>query len=142
MKILLAVDGSEASTRAAAKLAQMIGWLKEPPQIDVLTVHLPVPMFSHMGVVVTQEMLDRHYGEESAAALAPIRKVLDEAGVKYSPLRAVGPIAETIVDHAKRHGADMIFMGTRGMTAVSNVVMGSITTKVLHLAAVPVVLVH
>jgi nucleotide-binding universal stress UspA family protein len=36
----------------------------------------------------------------------------------------------------------MIYMGTRGMTAVSNMVMGSIATKVLHLADVPVVLVH
>jgi nucleotide-binding universal stress UspA family protein len=36
----------------------------------------------------------------------------------------------------------MIYLGTRGMTALSNVVMGSIATKVLHLADVPVVPVH
>ncbi len=142
MKILLAVDGSETSAKAAAKLAESVGWFKEPPQIDVLTVHLPVPMFAHMGVVVTQEMLDRHYSEESLAALAPVRKVLDAAGVKYTAMRAVGPIAESIVDHAKHHGVDMIYMGTRGMTALSSAMMGSIATKVVHLATVPVVLVH
>jgi nucleotide-binding universal stress UspA family protein len=36
----------------------------------------------------------------------------------------------------------MIFMGTRGMTALSNMVMGSVATKVLHLAHIPVVLIH
>jgi nucleotide-binding universal stress UspA family protein len=36
----------------------------------------------------------------------------------------------------------MIYMGTRGMGAVSGLVMGSTATKVLHLASVPVVLVH
>jgi nucleotide-binding universal stress UspA family protein len=36
----------------------------------------------------------------------------------------------------------MIFMGTRGMTALANVALGSVTTRVLHLAHVPVLLVH
>lgn len=36
----------------------------------------------------------------------------------------------------------MIYLGTRGMTALANVVMGSIATRVLHLAEVPVVLVR
>ena len=33
-------------------------------------------------------------------------------------------------------------MGTRGMTTISNLVLGSVATKVLHLARVPVALVH
>ena len=49
--------------------------------------------------------------------------------------------AETIVDCAQRSGCDMIHMGTRGMTALANMGMGSIATKVLHLAQVPVLLV-
>jgi len=36
----------------------------------------------------------------------------------------------------------MIHMGTRGMTALANMGMGSIAIKVLHLAQVPVLLVH
>lgn len=142
MKILLAVDGSEASARAAAKLAETLGWYRETPQIDLLTVHLPVPKFGHMGSVVTHEMVERHYHEESEAALASARRLLDAAGVKYATHRAVGPIAETIVEQAKALGADQIVMGTRGMSAVSNMVLGSIATKVLHLATVPVVLIR
>jgi nucleotide-binding universal stress UspA family protein len=142
VRILLAVDGSEASVRAAAKLAAMLGWYKETPEIDVLTVHLPVPKFGRMSSVITHEMVEGHYAEESAAALAPAQAVLDAAGVKYNARRAVGQIAETIVAEAKARNADLIFMGTRGMTAMSNMVMGSVTTKVVHLSTIPVVLVH
>ena len=35
-----------------------------------------------------------------------------------------------------------IYMGTRGMTALSSMVLGSVTTRVLHLAHIPVVLIH
>jgi nucleotide-binding universal stress UspA family protein len=54
----------------------------------------------------------------------------------------VGDIAATIVRLAAKQHCDMIYMGTRGMGAVSGLVMGSTATKVLHLASVPVVLVH
>jgi len=33
-------------------------------------------------------------------------------------------------------------MGTRGMTAMSKLVLGSVATKVLHLTHIPVVLIH
>lgn len=142
MKILLAVDGSESSVRAAAKLAASLGWFRETPEIEVLTVHLPVPMFGRMGALVTKEMIDGHYAEESEAALEPVRKVLDGAGVEYAALRAVGPVAETIAEHAGTRASDLIYMGTRGMTALSNAVMGSVASKVVQLATVPVVLVR
>jgi len=60
----------------------------------------------------------------------------------YSAHALVGPIAETIVDQAGKCGSNVIYMGTRGMTALSNMVLGSVATRVLHLAQIPVVLIH
>jgi nucleotide-binding universal stress UspA family protein len=140
VRILLAVDGSEASARAATQLVKSLGWYKSTPEIDLLTVHLPVPKLHNMGAVVTHEMIERHYAEESAAAMAPARAVLDAAGVRYVAHRAVGQIAETIVAQANERGADLICMGTRGMSGISNLVLGSVATKVLHLSKVPVLL--
>jgi len=74
--------------------------------------------------------------------LAVARQLLDAAGLRYVPPIPVGQIAQTVVEHAQRSGCTMIWMGTRGMAAVSSVVMGSIATRVLHLAHIPVVLVH
>ena len=50
--------------------------------------------------------------------LAPSKKALDAAGMTYTAHTLVGPIAESIIDQAKRSGSNMIYMGTRGMTAL------------------------
>jgi nucleotide-binding universal stress UspA family protein len=142
LKVLLPVDGSESALRATQKLIETLGWYKEQPKVDLLAVHLPVPRFPNMSVVVSDEMIERYYAEECGAMLAPSKKALEAASVKYTEYTLVGTIAESIIDQAKRSGSNMIYMGTRGMTALSNMVLGSVTTRVLHLAHIPVVLVH
>jgi nucleotide-binding universal stress UspA family protein len=142
LKVLLPVDGSPSATRATQKLIDTLDWYKEPPTIDLLTVHLPVPRVPNMGAFVSKEMIQKYYDEESAAMLAPSRKLLDAAGVKYAVQQRVGPIAETIVRQATESGSNMICMGTRGMSALANMAMGSVATRVLHLSHVPVVLIH
>ena len=141
-KVLLPVDGSESAVRATWKLIETSGWCKEQPKIDLLAVHLPVPRFPNMSAVISEEMIERYYADECAAMLAPSKAILDRAGVQYSTHALVGPIAETIVDQAGKCGSNVIYMGTRGMTALSNMVLGSVATRVLHLAQIPVVLIH
>lgn len=141
-KVLLPVDGSESALRATQKLIETLDWHKEPPHIDMVAVQPRVPQFPNMSLVISNGMLNRYYTEECEAMLAPSKKALDADGVKYVAYRLVGAIAETIVEQAKQLDSTMIFMGTRGMTALSNMVLGSVTTRVLHLAHIPVVLIH
>ena len=141
LKILHPVDGSESASRATRQLIAALGWYRERPRIDVLTVHLPVPRFPNMSVVVGEDTIERYYAEEFDRMLAPSRKALDAAGVAYETRHRVGPIAESIIEEAKASHADLIFMGTRGMTALSNVVLGSVATRVLHLAHLPVMMI-
>lgn len=142
LKVLLPVDGSPSALRATQKLVDTLAWYKETPTIDLVAVHLPVPKVPNMGAFVSKEMLQRYYDEESAAMLAPSRKLLDAAGVSYTVHQLVGPIAETIVGQATRSGSNMIYMGTRGMSALANMALGSVATRVLHLSHIPVVLIH
>jgi nucleotide-binding universal stress UspA family protein len=142
LKILLAVDGSESALRAARKLIETAAWYREPPAVELVAVHLPVPLVGFADAVVSREMTERYYREEGEKMLSGARPLLDAAGIRYAPHILVGQIGQTIVDHAHRTGCNMIYMGTRGMTALSNMVMGSIATRVLHLADVPVVLVR
>jgi nucleotide-binding universal stress UspA family protein len=142
LKVLLPVDGSASALRATQKLIETVGWYKEQPSVDLLAVHLPVPRFPNMSLVVSDEMLERYYVEECEGMLAPSKKALDAAGVKYTAHRRIGAIAESIIEQANRSHSNMIYMGTRGMTAVSNMVLGSVTTRVLHLSHIPVVLIH
>lgn len=142
LKILLAVDGSESAVRAARKLIETAGWYKESPTVELVAVHLPVPTVGFADLVVSRQMIERYYQDEGERMLAAARRLLDAAGIPYVPHILIGQIAQTIVEHAHKSGCQMIYMGTRGMTALPNFVMGSTATKVLHLADVPVVLVH
>lgn len=143
LRILLAVDGSESAVRATRKLVESAAAHKEPPQVELVTVHLPVPhVGGFSGVVISNEMIEQHYREEGEKALAPSKEILDAAGIRYTTHILVGDIAKAIAEHADKTRCDMIYMGTRGMSAVSHMLVGSIATKVLHLAHVPVVLVH
>jgi nucleotide-binding universal stress UspA family protein len=141
-KILLAVDGSPHALRTAKKLAQNAAWYREPPRVHLLYVHLPVPEVHGLHHVVSREALHRFYKEEGEAALKGCKKLLDRAKISYEAEIDVGQVAETIVSRARKTGCDMIYMGTRGMTAIENMLLGSVATKVLHLSPIPVVLVR
>ena len=142
MKVLLAVDGSECSLNASRKLVSDIHRFKEPPGVEVLAVHLPVPQVPHLGLVIDREMLERYYREDCEQMLAPARRILDDAGIRYDVRSLVGPIGETIAAEADRLECDYVVMGTHGRTALGNMVIGSVASRVLHLTKVPVLLVH
>jgi nucleotide-binding universal stress UspA family protein len=137
MKILIAVDGSKPSLKALQLLVDHSDWYREPPEVELITVHLPVPAVGR----VPKSQLERYYVEEGEAKLAPAKKKLDAAGVPYKAHVLVGPVAESIVKHAKDRRCDLIYIGTRGMSAVGAAFIGSTATKVLHISETPVLLV-
>ena len=141
MKILLAVDGSMHSNKATETLIKHAALYKDAPEVFLLYVHLPVPKLHGMSNVVSQEMINRYYEEESEEALVTSKRLLDEARIASHSQMLVGPVAETIVKQAEAQGCDLIYMGTRGMGGMENVLLGSNAVKVLHIATIPVVLV-
>ena len=142
LKILLPVDGSESAVRATQTLIDTIAWYREAPTIDVVAVHLPVPRVPNLGSFVSKDMIQKYYDDECAAMLAPSLKLLDAARIAYTAHALTGPIAETIVARANAAGSSLIYMGTRGMSALANMAMGSVATRVLHLCHIPVMLIH
>ncbi len=141
MKILLAVDGSKNAIDATVSLIKHTDWFREKPAVRLLTVHLPVPKVGGMGAVVSHEMVQRYYDEEGRKMLADAEVLLKNAGITFSSGVLVGDIAALICAEAEKEKCDMIWMGTRGMSAAANVFMGSVATKVLHAAKMPVTLV-
>lgn len=140
-RILLPVDGSKHALRATRKLIKVAQQWLERPEIVPLYVHLPVPRVGGISAVVSTAALRNYYKEEGEAALAPVERLLEKAGYQVDSHIQVGPIADTIVEYARRGKCDLICIGTRGMTAAANLMMGSVATKVLHLAEVPVIVI-
>ncbi|HZO77037.1 MAG TPA: universal stress protein [Solirubrobacteraceae bacterium] len=55
-----------------------------------------------------------------------------------SATTAVGGAAHAISDIARNAGADVIVVGTRGRTALTGLLLGSVTQRLLHIAHCPV----
>jgi nucleotide-binding universal stress UspA family protein len=141
MKILLAVDGSKHSLKAVKCLIEHADWYREKPAVELVNVHLPVPRIRGMGSVVSASQVRRYYDREGRAALSKARKLLDAAGIGYSPRILVGPVADSIVRQAKLTRCDLIMIGTRGMSAAANLLLGSSATRVVTVSPIPVLLV-
>jgi nucleotide-binding universal stress UspA family protein len=137
MRILIAVDGSKPSLKAVQLLIDHCDWYRESPQVELITVHLPVPHVARL----PKAQLERYYVEEGQKMLAPAKKKLDAAGIKYETHVLVGPVAEAIVKHAKDKRCDLIYIGTRGMSELGKALVGSTATKVMHISDTPVLLV-
>jgi nucleotide-binding universal stress UspA family protein len=141
MRILLAVDGSKNSLDAVDCLVNHADWYREKPEVELVTVHLPVPKLPGMGAAVGKSQIEKYYEEEGQAMLAPAKKKLDAAGIRYQARVLVGQVAESIVKHADDKRCDIIYIGTRGRSALEKALVGSTAAKVLQISDVPVLLV-
>jgi len=90
---------------------------------------------------VTAEMVERLHRDAGEAGVQRAKALLEAANIRCQAHIVLGDPAGCIAAYATETRCDEIIMGTRGMGAVGNLVLGSVARKVVHLAAVPVTLV-
>jgi nucleotide-binding universal stress UspA family protein len=139
VKILVAIDGSPQALAALERLVGKFGFFRETPRLALIHVHPPVP-YKAAAAWVGKETVESYYREESEAALAGAAAFLSVRGIPFVSERRVGDPADEIVKFATGGQFDMIAMGTHGHTALANLVMGSVATKVLAVSKIPVLL--
>jgi nucleotide-binding universal stress UspA family protein len=139
MKILVAADGSPRAQAALEGLVQRLDWFRDGVDLTLIYSHLPLP-YKRAVAWAGKEAVHQYYEEESEAALAPARRLLETRGIPYTVEKRVGEPAQEIVDFAMAGGFDLIVMGPHGHTALGNLVLGSITTKVLAISTLPILL--
>lgn len=139
LKTLIPVDGSANSDRAVKHVITLVKG-REPMEIHLLNVQEPVDNWELKRFMPESE-IEAMQESRGGDALASARELLDKAGIRYTPHVIIGPVAETITHFAREQGCDKIVMGTRGSTSLGSLLLGSVTTKVIHLSDVPVALV-
>lgn len=115
MKMLLAVDGSEASLRAVRRALAMVG---EGLAAEFVLANVQPP--ANLYEVVTAhdpDVIREVRGAAGADLLAPAEALLNAAGVGYESEVAGGEPAHLIVELAENYGCDAIVLGGRGDVA-------------------------
>ncbi|MGB4439170.1 MAG: universal stress protein [Sedimentibacter sp.] len=147
-RILVPIDGSEASKKAAEK-AVSIGKLINAELTFLTVVNLPTEdKYSYFGMTVEnafianrKEMLKQLIHEETRMLNILVRN-LDYGSLKVTQNVFVGKAAEEIVKFAEEGNFDFIVIGRRGFSKIERFFIGSVTQKVLAMSPCPVIVVN
>lgn len=137
--ILVPVDDSKQARNALKHAISMVN-LCPTAEIHVINVQPAILPLGELPLM-DADIIEKMQHEEAKKVIKSACDLLDKAGVKHSKHMATGAISSTIINYAKSHHCDSIIMGTRGMGAFGNWVLGSIANQIVHLAEVPVTLV-
>lgn len=125
-KILVAVDGSDASRNAFRQSCRMAR-----ENMGQLTAATAVPVFQDQYEVLSVEKATRVLKEEGERALASMAGIAREEDVQAKLQLEEGNPFEAIRDLAEQNGYDLVVMGRRGMTRLDRALMGSVTSRVI-----------
>ena len=146
MKILLAVDGSVYSDAAVEEI------IKRPwpagSEVKVITAaEMPIMLGMEPWAASPDYFEQIQKGIRSAAqdvisrAMAKLNTVADKT-LKISTEIIEGPPRQVIVDEAENWHADLIVIGSRGLCAWNRLLLGSVSSGVLHHAGCSVEIVR
>lgn len=135
-KILLAADGSENSLRAAKEAIKIASSV---PNCMIEVVY--VADFSKS----KSDILHSNGKEELALSrrqkLLPLEEQLKSKSLSYKVKILHGEPGPTIVDYANKNGFDLVVIGSRGLNTLQEMVLGSVSHKVMKRVKCPALVV-
>jgi nucleotide-binding universal stress UspA family protein len=134
-RIVVGFDGSDHSRKALERAAD----LASEAELTVVCAAGVSELSRHAPGEVPVDPKDV---EARATALAEARSYLDGRGMAARYIEGHGSPADVIVDEAEDSGADLIVVGTRGLHAGRRLLLGSVSTKVVHHAPCDVLVVR
>lgn len=142
--ILVPVDGSKYSKNALELACDLAD--KYDARMHLLHVILS-PEAKHTlvlgGASITVDASKEEIEQAGHKVIEAARKIAAEHGRKDVETDVVGgPTAQRILEYAKDNDIDMIVMGSRGLSDISGLLVGSVSHKVSHLARCTCVTVH
>jgi len=146
-KILIPVDGSDFSNRAAEKgkeIAKSFG-------SKIVLLHVRDLNFSkyphdpsvYYDVTSTLEKILAEGDKEGTILLEETKKKFDDMSDMVETVFLKGNVASSIVDFAEENDIDLVVLGSKGLGAkgIRGALLGSVADKVIHQVSKPVLLV-
>jgi nucleotide-binding universal stress UspA family protein len=141
MRILLAIDGSDQSYDAARTLAYL-----SPTRLLIIlhAVDVPKPAYPMMVPEVARDLyatVQRDMKEDGERLLKRIDSILPIHTGPTTKRVKVGRPADVILSVANSEQADLIVMGARGLGPVQEILLGSVSHRVITQAPCPTLVV-
>ena len=129
-RFLIAIDGSKSANRATQYVAQRACKLRP------CEVHLEIvrPARILEGLTAAQRDVLLNAADEADES----RQMLDSAGIAYRFHAELGDPVREIIALANKLACDEVVLGSRGMSAIDGLVVGSVAYKIVHESPVPV----
>ena len=140
MKVLFASDGSECADRATRFLVTSLR--KAMKSLRVTLFYVDAPMLDRVATALGEKRVAEIHRENGDACLKGARRRLKQSGIRFDEAHAIGNAAARIAELAKEGRYDLVLMGSHGRTALANVLVGSVTARVLAECEVPVLVVR
>lgn len=140
--LLVPVDGSERSLHAAAFAASLCAGSEA--RLTTLYV-VPATSAEMMGMRhLTQAEVELHLEKAAAPVLGKVSELLGsfEGLDQHGELVRFGDPADEILTAVQRLGVDHIVMGSRGLSHLEELLLGSVSEKVVRRASCPVTVVR
>ena len=123
MRILVPTDGSEASLKAAQHAAGLVA-ASPGAELHLLNVQPALP--SAVTTFIEASVVKDFHREEGEKEEAAARQILADAGITPVLAIEVGRAAERILAYAEEKGCTQIVMGTRGLSKIPSLILGSV----------------
>jgi len=148
MRILCAVDGSEYSQWGVQTLEALAA--REPEHVILLHVinepslqaakgkSLPAEKRALVAMEKAGQLILR---EAERLAKVALGQAATGPSTAFQQVLAYGPIASTIVQQARRWRADLMLMGSRGLSDIKGFLLGSVSRRVASMAPCSVLVV-
>jgi len=136
-KVVIGYDGSDHS-RAAINFFKKIDELKAA-ELHVVMVIDFMSLYSY-GVDIPQTVYEtiRKKNEE---ALQNEVNLLKSEGYNVKGVLLEGSPADALLEYANKNGADLIVVGSRGLSTFKSILLGSVSAKLVHESKIPVLVV-
>ena len=131
MHTLVAIDGSEHSFDAVRALTH----LAVPERLVLLhALEVPKPAYPMMMPEVAKDLyhiVERDMREDGERLLSRAASILPDGLGRVETKMEIGTPADVIVSTAERERSDLIVMGTRGLSLVKEILVGSVSDRVV-----------
>lgn len=135
-KILVPMDGSQGSFKGldeAIYLAQHFN--------SAITALCVVPTYPPLPLMGKQIPYEKHILEQAKKFMSNAKKTCVSNKVKFNEKIIKGIAILDIAEFALDNKFDLIVMGSRGMSSIKELFLGSVSNAVVHKSKIPVLIV-